>query len=105
MKITNEAVEAASMSLIGPAWATFDEDLRNILRGIHREALLAALPHLEGATPAIDRGALVALMNAHPIEAFNGSQVVCECNLTWVTNAEYRAHLADTMLALIGGQS
>lgn len=61
-----------------------------------------AARELEGATPAIDRESLVALMNAHPIEAFNGSQVVCECNLTWVTNAEYRAHLADAVLALIG---
>ena len=63
-----------------------------------RDALVAARPYLMPT-----RDALVVAMNSHPIEAFNGSQVVCECNLTWQTNAEYRAHLADAVLALLNG--
>ena len=51
----------------------------------------------------VDREALVELMDLHRIEAFNGSQVVCECDLTWVTSAEHRAHLADAVLALLNG--
>jgi hypothetical protein len=65
-----------------------------------RFALLAARPYLMPT-----RDALVDLMNAHPIEAFNGSQSVCGCNLTWRTNVEYRAHLADMVLALLNGES
>ena len=46
------------------------------------------------------REQLVKVMDDHRIEAFNGSQAVCECNLTWVTNAEYREHLAEAVLTL-----
>lgn len=57
MKLTDEAVEALSVSLIGAPWATFDEGLRNTLRAIHREALEAALPHLTDDGAAAPGGA------------------------------------------------
>jgi hypothetical protein len=46
--VTDEAVEELSRSLIGPAWATFDEGLRSTLREIHRAALEAAASLLGG---------------------------------------------------------
>lgn len=47
--IPEEAVEELSKSLIGPAWGSFDEGLRNTLREIHRDALVAAAPAILAA--------------------------------------------------------
>jgi hypothetical protein len=99
MKVTDEAVEAVSVSLIGEAWATFDEGLRNTLRGIHREALEAALPHLEGATPAIDREAIAKALfdhdNRNPLVHRDWSRAMK------LERADYLGR-ADAVLALIG---
>ena len=49
--VSDEAVEALSRALIGPAWGTFDEGLRDTMRGIHRAALEAAQPFMQPHRP------------------------------------------------------
>ena len=130
-RITDEAVEAAAKaiyetphdSLSRDGYSRANRDIQKLYLAEAEAALKAALPHLiddgaalpvrrdgEGnlaAAPSspqpVERSALEQLLDLHRIEAFNGSQVVCECNLTWVTSAEYRAHLAAAVLALLDG--
>lgn len=108
MQFADEAVETVAAhfytSASGIAWSQIDQNSSVALnyKRYAVEALEAAAPLL-GPQPVVDREALVALMNMHPIEAFNGSQVVCGCKPIWMTSAEYRAHQADAVLALING--
>ena len=39
------------------------------------------------------------VLDAHAVGASTGSEMACRCDRTWRTNAAYRAHLRDAILA------
>ena len=45
-----------------------------------------------------EKGTPRPLNKYHRVEGFNGSQVACECDRTWVSREEYAEHLAETVL-------
>jgi hypothetical protein len=111
-RITDEAVEAAAKAIFDDEWRpgdwTWDQygsDSRYHYRA--RTALDAALPHLEGATPAIDREALDDVLRTHTIECTGPGEVTCRgCRDSgWMSWPAYRRHVSDAILALIGGAS
>jgi hypothetical protein len=70
VKLTDEAVEAAAKAHhheLYPwvLWENLKPESREYYRDEVRAPLAAALPHLEGATPAIDREMLAAAAHKH----------------------------------------
>ena len=109
-RITDEAVEAAAKVIL--VAATGPDNLSPVaIRGyspLARATLVAALPHLEGATPAIDREALIeAGARAMRPVLFRGGDPR-PGTLTADEQDRTRASAAlvvDAILALIGGAS
>jgi hypothetical protein len=105
VKLTDEAVEALSVSLIGAPWATFDEGLLNTLRAIHREALEAALPHLtdDGAgsgEPAVAAGEAGSnpAGNPAPSSPHPSREALLHAVPTWLTAMQARS-VVNTLLS------
>lgn len=93
-RITDAAVEAISRNLIGDAWDTFDGGLRETLRGIHREGLEAAEPHLTPALPSLEQ-IIIALHNDQ-----HGEKQCVQGNCR---KRDIAARLAPSVLALLNG--
>lgn len=92
-RITDAAVEAISRTLLGPAWDTFDESLRDTLRGIYREGLEAAEPHLTPALPTREQIADVLARHGFGDIRYNAADAA----------AEAQDECADAVLALLNG--
>jgi hypothetical protein len=96
-RITNEAVEAGVAAALERNYGGLaaDSTTQALMRDDIRVALEAALPHLEGATPAIDREALA--------QALHGA-LFPDCRNIHVQYADGElGRTADVVLALLGG--
>jgi hypothetical protein len=111
IRISDEAVEAAAQTFAearSQAWLTYSDETRADLvaswKPTARAALEAALPHIEGATPAIDREALVRL--AERWAGMDTPGLSAPSNQEWATGVDQGySNAAAELLALIGDAS
>jgi hypothetical protein len=110
VKLTDEAVEAAAKAHhheLYPwvLWENLKPESREYYRDEVRVPLAAALPHLEGATPAIDREVLKYLLSYHYYDAkWSQEHQGFRCVCGWL-GEDHVGHVVEVVaLALTGGQ-